>query len=142
MALSQSDTHKLDFNQDLDLDNFEWEPVLLEFVGQFKITFIKLELLMLFYRNRLGRISSEAISKRTGYHVLEIDTNINKLVSDRLLGCERKTGSETLYYKLGEPDFAGRELMGKVIRRLAQAFDDRTGRLQIIFAILKSQEAD
>lgn len=142
MALLHPDIHKLDFNQDLELENFDWETILLAFVQRYKITFIRLELLMLFYRNRLEMVTSEEIAKRTGYHLLEVNANISKLVDDQLLGCERKSGRGPLYYKLNNSDFTGRELVGRIIRRLAEEFDNRNGRLQIIFAILKSQEED
>lgn len=131
----------LEFNQNADLGGFEWEQVLFQFIRRYTLNFIKLELLMFFYRNALALVSAESIVGRTGYHMQEIAGNLSKLAEDGLLHAEASPQDiPGLFRKLDETEFAGRRLVLQVIRRMVEEFKEREGRLRIIYSLLKARE--
>jgi hypothetical protein len=132
----------INFDQDGPLDSFEWEYLLFEFIKRYAIGFIKMELLMLFYRNRSSPVKVAEIVTHTGYRPQEVVLNIGKLAAERLLGCRPPAAGpeEAVYYRLEAADFSGRNLVHQILERMAQKFNEREGRLKIIYAILKAQD--
>ncbi|NTV53391.1 MAG: hypothetical protein HGA76_10330 [Candidatus Firestonebacteria bacterium] len=132
----------INFDQDTPLDSFEWEYILFEFFKRYSIGFIKMELLMFFYRNQSDPVKLTDIVNHTGYRPEEVAVNISKLVGERLLG-SRPVGAapeEALFYRLEARDFSGRNLVHQILERIALKFNEREGRLKIIYAILKAQD--
>lgn len=131
----------LDLNQDTSLDALDWEEALMEFIKQYSIGFIKMELLMLFYRYQLNVVTTAEIIKRTGYHLQEVNVNLVKLVADRLLGSLAPgPATAAVYRRLEKEDFTGRGLILQILERMAVKFNEREGRLKIIYTILKVQD--
>jgi hypothetical protein len=132
----------INFDQDGPLDSFEWEYLLFEFIKRYSIGFIKMELLMLFYRNGSAPVKVADIVIHTGYRPQEVVLNIGKLAAERLLGVRLPAaGPEgAVYYALEAADFSGRNLVHQILERMAQKFNEREGRLKIIYAILKAQD--
>jgi hypothetical protein len=115
----------------------EWENQLLQFVQRFFIGFLKLELLVLFYRDAQAPLTADDVVRRTGYHVKEVESNLNKLVEQGLLAGGPLSG---LFQRLPDYEFTGREDIQKILQRLIREFNTREGRLKIIYALLKAQE--
>jgi DNA-binding MarR family transcriptional regulator len=131
----------INFDQDAPLDSFEWEYLLFEFIKRNSIGFIKMELLMLFYRNQSDPVKVAEIVTHTGYRPAEVSLNIAKLVGERLLGSRpAAVPEETVYHRLEAKDFSGRNLVHQILERMAVKFNEREGRLKIIYAILKAQD--
>jgi DNA-binding MarR family transcriptional regulator len=131
----------INFDQDVPLDSFEWEYLLFEFIKRFSIGFIKMELLMLFYRDQSSPVKVAEIVAHTGYRPPEVSINIVKLAGERLLGSlPGATPEDTVFYRLEEEGFAGRNLIHQILKRMSQKFNERDGRLKIIYAILKAQD--
>jgi len=132
----------INFDQDAPLDSFEWEYILFEFIKRYSIGFIKMELLMHFYRNQSDPVKVAQIVTQTGYRHQEIAVNISKLVAERLLGSRPPAAppEEAVYYRLETREFSGRNLVHQILERMAQKFNERDGRLKIIYAILKAQD--
>jgi DNA-binding MarR family transcriptional regulator len=101
-----------------------------------------MELLMLFYRNQSGPVKVADIVRHTGYRPPEVTLNITKLAAERLLGSRPPAAEpeEAVYYRLEAGDFSGRNLVHQILERMAQKFNEREGRLKIIYAILKAQD--
>jgi len=132
LACSGRDAGGINFAQDKGLDAFAWDELLYQFIRRYCLNFIKLELLMLFYRSRTEAARAEEIVSRTGYHKREVTVNLDKLVADGLLA-EQSVGSAGVQYRrLETPEFAGRGLVLNVLRRMAEDFAQREGRLKII----------
>ncbi len=132
----------INFNQDVPLDSFDWEYILLEFIRHYSIGFIKMELLMLFYRYQVNVVTAAEIVGRTGYHPHEVNVNLAKLASDELVGSQNPASTpDTLLYRRLEPsEFSGRNLVHQILERMAVKFNEREGRLKIVYAILKAQD--
>jgi hypothetical protein len=129
----------MDFTQSTDLDSLNWDTVLTKFIRQYQISFQRLELLMIFYRHQAGPATAEELTQRTGYQQREVESNLAYLSSHGMLSPHAKGGSK----RYGRPEAdpaAEATLLRQTIRRLADTFADREGRLKIIFSILKSQE--
>ena len=132
----------IEFNQNVLIRDSEWDKLLLDFIRKYCVNFIKLELLMLFYRNRIDIVTPELIVSRTGYHPHEVRVNLDKLVSDRLLAVNGADTASPVYRRLEENDFAGRSLVWQILRRIVNEFNQRDGRLKIIYSLLKAQEKE
>jgi hypothetical protein len=132
----------INFNQNIPVDSFDREYILLEFIRHFSIGFIKMELLMLFYRYQINVVTAAEIVNRTGYHLHEVNVNLGKLVADQLLASQNPaTTPETMLFRRLEPgEFSGRNLIHQILERMAIKFNEREGRLKIIYAILKAQD--
>jgi DNA-binding MarR family transcriptional regulator len=127
------------FDQDGRLSAFDWERVLPELIRRYGLNFIKLELLMLFYRRPFEPLRTEEIVARTGYHLREVTQNLTKLSADGLLQALTADG-ETRYARIESTSFAGRSLLWQTLQRLVDEFNAREGRLRIIYALLTSHE--
>jgi hypothetical protein len=132
----------INFSQDGSLDALDWETALGEFIKQFSIGFIKMELLMIFYRYQVNVVTVSEIVGRTGYHTQEVSHHLGKLVADHLLGSQTppETPELTLYRRLEPGEFAGRNLVHQILERMAIKFNAREGRLKIIYSLLKAQD--
>ncbi len=128
-----------DFDQDSRLDGYDWDRVLPEFIRRYGLNFIKLEVLMLFYRRPYEPLRAEEIVGRTGHHLRELTQNLAKLAADGLLRAA-EAGGETRYARVESTSFAGRSMLWQSLQRLVEDFNTRDGRLRIIYALLKVQE--
>jgi hypothetical protein len=127
------------FDQDGRLESFDWDRVLSEFIRRHGLNFIKLELLMLFYRRPYEPLAPEEIVGRTGHHLRELTQNLSKLAADGLLRTS-DAGGGTRYARVESTAFAGRSLLWQSLQKLVEEFNTREGRLHIISALLRSQE--
>jgi hypothetical protein len=127
------------FDSDGRLDGFDWERVLTELILRYGLNFVKLELLMLFYRRPYELLRLEEIVARTGYHLREVTQNLARLAADGLLQAQG-AGAEARYARVESTSFAGRSLLWQTLQRLVDEFNTREGRLRIIYALLKTQE--
>jgi hypothetical protein len=130
---------------DLLPNSSDWESTLLTFIRTFRINFICLELLMLFYRGKINHATLEDIASQTGYHQQELQGNIAHLVEERLIiQTTHGTNGRTLvrYRRLEELESSGRRPLWQMLQQMAKAFDDRQGRLQLIYAVMKAQEVE
>ncbi len=131
----------LNFEQDGRLDDHDWDRVLPELVRRYGLNFIKLELLMLFYRRSFEWLRPEEIVGRTGHHLRELTQNLTKLAADGLLQ-EASTDGGLRYARLESTAFAGRSLLWQTLQKLVEDFNTRDGRLRIIYALLKTREEE
>lgn len=131
----------LNFEQDGRLDEHDWDRVLPELVRRYGLNFIKLELLMLFYRRPFEPLRADEIVGRTGHHLRELTQNLAKLSADGLLQ-ETSAADGPRYARLESTAFAGRSLLWQTLQKLVDDFNTREGRLRIIYALLKTREEE